>query len=72
MGIGGEGAGEEVAEGGDQQAGQVGKQTGQARQCCQYGCQESWPRHPRRRSLKIKTTNSMCNVPLTLVKPYKK
>ena len=34
VGVGGEGAGEEVAEGGDQQAGQVGKQTGQAGQRC--------------------------------------
>ena len=71
MGIGGEGTGEEVAEGGAQQAGQVDQQTGQAGQRCEHGCQESWPRHPRRRSLKVKATRSMYNVPLTHVKPYK-
>ena len=42
MAHGGEGAGQEVAEGGGGQAGQVGQQTGWAGQCCQHDCHEGW------------------------------
>ena len=52
MGGGGEGAGEEVAEGDDGQARQVGGgwqgedgQDGQADQRCKCNCDESWRRY---------------------------